>query len=161
MPFLCPTCGTEHDDLPDVEFARPDAFLDLPPDQRLRRTSLTPDLCVIDRTSHFVRAVVEVPVPEDGIVFGFCVWARVSPDDFTVYQNHLESEELWSFPGQLANAIAFYTDKTLDLGVALSVRQGTLRPHVKIEEPSQLASDQLRGISLERAWEIVHFFERG
>jgi hypothetical protein len=79
----CPECGSEHD-LSEMEphFDRPDAYFDIPAEERAARSASGDSHCVIwERADaprrHFLRVVL--PVPVRGALEAFCwgVWVEV------------------------------------------------------------------------------------
>ena len=62
MSYRCPTCGEDHDGIPDIVADRPDHYWAVPASERTERIRLTPDTCVIDRETHYIRGVIEIPL---------------------------------------------------------------------------------------------------
>jgi hypothetical protein len=70
------------------------------------------------------------------------------------------SADIGPFFGWLCTRIAFYQQDTLLLKTFAHFRGGGLRPFIELEPTDHpLAVDQKNGIPLEKAWQIVHFFD--
>ena len=64
-----------------------------------------------------------------------------------------------SFFGWLCTSISYYQDETLSLKTMAHFRGAGLRPRIDLEPSDHpLAVHQQEGITLAKAWEIVHFF---
>jgi hypothetical protein len=159
MPYRCATCGQTHGDLPHIGADKPDPWWDVAEEERDRRIELTSDTCVIDNASYFIRGVVEVPVHGQPEPFGFGVWVSQKKENFFTYLKHFDSADVGPFFGWLCTRIAFYPEDTLHLKTMAHFRGGGLRPAIELEPTDHpLAVDQREGISLARAWEIVHYY---
>ena len=125
----CDTCGEEHD-LSELEpcFDRPDAYFEVPGEERAARTWSADALCVIrgadgapDR--HFLRVALPIPVRGEAAPMCWGVWVEVAAADFASTHERWEDPGQASaapFPGRLANAL---------LGTPPSVGlPGTVRP---------------------------------
>jgi hypothetical protein len=157
MTYRCAICGDEHDDLPDLGMEHPDPYLDVPEDERAARTTFTPDRCKVrdEQGEHyFVRGVILIPVHGREEPFGIGAWVSQSQ---TNYDRYATNEEMAPTFGWLVNRLAHYSETTFLLKARLHFRDPTKRPTIELE-PSEhpLAVEQRDGISLARAWEIVH-----
>ncbi len=74
--YRCASCGQEHDEL-EPGFRRPDAFFAVPQSERAARVRESDDLCVIDGTAHFVRAVAPLNVRGRGEAYQWGLWVKV------------------------------------------------------------------------------------
>ena len=129
--FTCERCGDVHEGLPDFGFDAPIYYHETPETERAERCWLTDDLCVLDDTHYFVRAVLLVRLGQTSESFGWGVWTSLSQ------QNYQRYVELWDaaipegegpYFGWLSNRIPFYPD-TLNLKVAVHLRDaGERRP---------------------------------
>jgi len=161
MSFRCRTCGKTHDELPRLGLDQPDQWFDMAPAQRDARGELTSDTCVIDGEHFFIRGVIEIPVHGEATPFGFTVWVSQKKENFETYVRHFESADIGPFFGWLSNRISFYPD-TLLLKTMAHFHGGGLRPTIHLDPTDHpLAVDQREGISLERAWQIVHHYDPG
>lgn len=159
MSFRCAVCGEMHDELPDVGSDRPDPWWEIPEDERERRIELASDTCVIDDEHFFIRGVIEIPVHDHPRAFGFGVWVSQKRENFMTYLDHWESSEIGPFFGWLCTRIVFYPDETMLLKTRAHFRGGGLRPLIELEPTDHpLAVDQREGITVQKAWEIVHFY---
>lgn len=159
MKYRCTTCGQEHDDLPDIAADKPDHWWGVPERQRRRRVRLTSDTCVIDRKDHFIRGLIEIPVHDYPHRFAFGVWVSQKKENFHTYLKNFDSAEIGPFFGWLCTRIRYYEDDTTALKTMAHFRGGNLRPAIILEPTDHpLAVDQREGITLAKAWEIVHFY---
>lgn len=168
MPYKCSICGKTHDEFPmDIAFARPDAVLRIPKDQRAERVWEMDDLCVVDRRVRFVRGVAFVPVKGGG-KFGWGIWAAVPEDQFNDYLARFNEDlsQESPFRGYAANELGLPEYRDLE-GHPLDVQLGCAdkRPTFRLLESNHLLSiEQHRGIDMHRVHEIVtrclpHLFE--
>jgi hypothetical protein len=162
MGYRCSVCGQVHDDLPHVGFDRPDYAHHVPEAERDERVRLDADFCTIDDTYFFIRGVVEIPVHDHDEGFAFGVWVSQKEENFHRYRTRPDAAGLPPTFGWFSNEIACYDAPTLELKTRVHFRGGALRPAIALEPTDHpLAVDQRQGISLERAWEIVHRFSGG
>jgi hypothetical protein len=161
MSFRCTVCGKVHDELPDIGFDKPDQWWGVPEAERASRIELTSDTCIIDGEDHFIRGVIELPIHGESRQFGFGVWVSQKKENFRTYVKNSDSAEIGPFFGWLCTRIAYYPQDTLQLKTRAHFRTGGLRPRIEVEPTDHpLAVDQREGISLARAWEIVHYYEK-
>ena len=126
--ILCASCGKEHD-LSELEpsFDRPDAYFEVPADDRAARTLNTVGLCAIrgvgtEPNRYFVRVVLPVPVRGEARRFSWGIWTEVSEADFARVGDHWNDPDRASLPpfaGSLANEVPFMPD---DAGPVLGLR---------------------------------------
>jgi hypothetical protein len=159
MSYQCSTCGELHEGLPDIGMDYPDHYWDVPEGERAERVELTSDTCIIDNKDFFIRGVIEIPVHDYPENFGFGVWISQKKENFYTYLENFDSSDIGPFFGWLCSNIAYYTKETLLLKTMAHFRGEGQRPNIEIEPTNHpLAVDQREGISLEKAWEIVHFY---
>lgn len=159
MSYRCYICGQVHDDLPDIGFEMPDYAHHIPREERSERVELTSDTCVVGGEDFFIRGVLEIPVHDSPEPFGIGVWVSQKEANFRRYVEEFDSDAIGPFFGWLSNEIGFYEEPTLSLKTMAHFRGGTLRPSIVLEPTEHpLSVDQRDGISLERAWEIVHHY---
>ena len=160
MSYRCATCGELHHDLPHVGLDRPDHYWSVPEEERDERVELTSDTCIIDNEDFFIRGVIEIPVHDYPEVFGFGAWISLKQENFVNYLENFDSSQIGPFFGWLCTSISYYKDETLSLKTMAHFRGAGLRPRIDLEpsDDHPLAVDQQEGITLEKAWEIVHFF---
>jgi hypothetical protein len=148
-----------HDDLPHMGMDYPDYYFGVPEEERERRVELTSDTCIIDQEDFFIRGVIEIPVQDYPHPFGFGVWVSQKKENFYTYLENSDSEEIGPFFGWLSNNIAYYPENTVSLQTMAHFRSGGLRPRIELEPTDHpLAIDQRNGITMAKAWEIVHFY---
>src|SRR4051794_14645875 len=160
MPgFQCGTCGRIHDHVPrDLGFQRPASYFGVPERERKRRVHLTDDLCTIDRTEHFIRGVLYLPIRRTDEEFGWGVWARIGKADFDRYVCAWKTdteESVPPFAGHLDGGVPPYPD-TDGLHVTVTLRSGGQRPIFTVaSELHPLGLDQRMGITEEKAHSFV------
>lgn len=159
MSYRCATCGELHEGLPDVGMDYPDHYWGVPEGERGSRVEVTSDTCVIDGDNFFIRGVIEIPVHGDPEGFGFGVWVSQKRENFYTYLENFDSAGIGPFFGWLCTSIGYYEDETRLLKTMVHFRGGGRRPRIEVEPTAHpLAVDQREGISMEKAWEIAHFY---
>lgn len=157
MAYECSTCGKSHDDLPHLGADAPDPWFDVAEEDRAKRVVLTSDTCIIDRQHYFIRGVIQIPVPGQPEPFGFGVWVSQKRENFDTYVLNPGSAAIGPFFGWLSTRIAYYPQDTFLLKTMARFRGEGLRPSIELEPTEHpLAVDQREGITLAKAWEIVH-----
>lgn len=161
MPFRCSICGELHDDLPNLGVDKPDQWSGIPEEERSERIHLTSDTCVIDGEDYFIRGVLELPIHDYPQRFGFGVWVSQKRENFMTYVQNPDSSAIGPFFGWLCTRIGYYAEDTLFLKTMAHFHSGGLRPTIELEPTEHpLAVDQRKGITLAKAWEIVHYYEK-
>lgn len=115
------------------------------------------DFATLDGELHFVRALLEVPIPAEDDVFGWGVWVRVSEADVADLATHWVDEAAIgrSYSGRLATQLPAY-GATLDLAGMLTLRSVDQLPTFELHDAEhRLALEQQNGISVERARELA------
>lgn len=159
MSYQCTVCGELHEGLPDIGADKPDYWWNVPDEEREQRVELTPDTCVIDGEEFFIRGIIHIPVHGRREDFGFGVWVSQKEENFHTYVKNFDSADIGPFFGWLSTRLACYDEDTLSLKTMAHFRGGGRRPSIELEPTEHpLAVDQRDGITLERAWEIVHFY---
>jgi len=152
-------CGIEHDDVP-VCFGLEAPWRELVPETEFDgRVDLTPDLCVVDGETFFVRGHIEIPIHDHAESLAFSVWSSISRDSFARMFERWESEDRASdapYFGWLCNSIAVYPN-TVHLKISVRSRPPGLTPLFVLEPTDHpLAVDQRTGISVERWHRLAH-----
>lgn len=159
MSYLCTVCGEKHDDLPYIGIDKPDHWWDVPEEERDQRIELTSDTCIIDNEDFFIRGIIEIPVLDYPNNFGFGAWVSQKRENFFTYLDNFDSGDIGPFFGWLCTKIAYYEEDTLLLKTMAHFQSEGLRPKIELEETNHpLSADQHKGITLDKAWEIVHFY---
>ena len=159
MAFYCRDCEKEHEGLPDLGSEAPDPYLALSKEEREARASYTADRCTITyedgQTDYFIRGVIYIPVHGQEQPFGIGVWVTQSA---TNYERYLDDEdEMEPTFGWLATRLGFYEENTHSLKTRVHFSGGRMRPTIELEPTDHpFAVDQREGITLEKAWKIVH-----
>jgi hypothetical protein len=157
--YTCATCGKEHGDLPDMAADRPDIWWSIPEEERSRRLFLDSDLCVLDNEHFFIRGVIQLPIIGTEKCFGFGAWVSQKRENFQAYIDQPDITTIGPFFGWLSTNFAYYPAGTLNLQTRAHFRGGGVRPTIEVEPTDHpLALDQRNGITLDKAWEIVHFY---
>jgi hypothetical protein len=160
MSYRCSVCDELHDDLPDLGSDRPDMWWGVPEDERDRRIVLTSDTCVIDDQEYFIRGVIKIPIHDEPHPFGIGVWVSQKRENFLQYLESPDSDEIGPFFGWLCTRIQYYPEETLFLKTMAYFQGGSLRPEILVEPTDHpLAIDQHNGITLDKAWQIVHHYQ--
>jgi len=158
MTYKCTHCGETHDDLPDLAADRPDAWWGVPEAERARRVKLSSDHCIIDGDAFYIRGVLDIPIHDYEHPLGFGVWVSQKKENFYNYVKNPETDEIGPFFGWLSTRIKYYEPGTLEIKTMAHFRVGNLRPWIEVEPTDHpLAIAQREGITLDKAWEIVHF----
>jgi hypothetical protein len=159
--YRCATCGELHTGLPDLGSDQPYAYWTVPDEERERRIRLSADTCIIDDREFYIRGVIEIPVHDYPERFGFGVWVSQKKENFYQYVENPDSAEIGPFFGWLSTRIDFYPVDTLLLKTMAHFRSDGLRPYIELEPTDHpLAVDQRKGISVERAWTVVHYYDK-
>ena len=158
--FTCPVCGETHDELPHLSVDAPLPYEAIPADERVRRTSLTSDTCILDDEHYFIRGIIEIPVDAYPEPFGFNVWVSQSRASFEAYvSNPLDGDRASTF-GWLSTELSCYPVSTMLLKTRVHFRGGALRPTIELEPTDHpLALDQRQGISLRMACTMLHHYD--
>lgn len=160
MAYRCSTCGKLHDDLPDLGADKPDQWWAVPAEERAERIKLTSDTCEIDNEHFFIRGVIEIPIHHQDSRFGFGVWVSQKRENFFTYLKNPDTSEIGPFFGWLCTRLTYYEKDIEFLKTIAHFRGGGLRPTIELEPTDHpLAIDQREGISLDKAWEIVHYYQ--
>ncbi|HJR08731.1 MAG TPA: DUF2199 domain-containing protein [Pyrinomonadaceae bacterium] len=162
MSYRCLVCGELHEGLPDVGLDKPDYWWGVPEEERDSRVVLFgADACIIDDEDFFIRGVIEIPIHDYPESFGFGVWVSQKRENFYTYLDNFNSAEIGPFFGWLSTNINYFEEDTLSLKTMAHFRGGQQRPRIELDstEDHPLAVAQRDGISLDKAWEIVHFYQ--
>lgn len=157
--FICETCGERHEGLPtDFGYRLPDEVHALSYLDRYRRTRSNSDLCTLDETRHFLRAVLSVPMPETDEEFAWGVWVEVSAEGHDLYVEKFNqaAEGEPRFAGTIANAVPGY-EAVLGQSVEVQLGKKDQRPtlHFPASSTHALAIEQREGISRKRHHTIL------
>lgn len=159
MDYRCSTCGQVHSGLPDIGASEPYPLLAIPREEWATRVQSTSDTCVIDNEHYFIRGVIDIPLKGTSNRFGFGVWVSQKKENFEQYLANPGSVEIGPYFGWLSTAISYYAEATYLLKTRAHFRGEGVRPYIELEPTEHpLAVDQREGITIEKAWEIVHFY---
>ena len=160
MSYTCSVCGETHEGLPGIGADAPLQYYNVPERERSERIVLTSDTCELDGEHFFIRGVLELPVHDHPENFGFGVWVSLAAENYATYLDNFDSDAVGPFFGWLCTRIDYYAADTLFLKTQVHFRGGGQRPFVELEPTEhELALDQVRGIGLEKAWDIVHRYD--
>jgi hypothetical protein len=157
--WKCLICGAEHNDVP-LCFGIEAPWRAFVPDSEFgKRVELTPDQCVVDAKSFFVRGHIEIPIHGFSETLAFSVWSSLSKQSFVHMTQRWESPDRASDPpyfGWLSTPIAAYQN-TIHLKLSVQSRARGMVPLFTVEPTEhQLSFDQHHGISIERWHELAH-----
>lgn len=161
MSYRCLVCGELHDGLPDISLDRPDYWWGVPEEERDSRVVFVgSDACIIDDEDFFIRGVIEIPIHDYPERFGFGVWVSQKRENFYTYLDNFNSSEIGPFFGWLSTNITYFKEDSLSLKTMAHFRGENLRPSIELDATEHpLAIAQRDGITLDKAWEIVHFYQ--
>jgi hypothetical protein len=166
LGYTCTSCGRYHDEeIRDVRAGLPEEIHRMPEDERARRVviSASGDFASLDDADrHFVRALIELPIPDDGDVFGWGVWVRLERGDLAdVASSWTDEDAVGSeFSGWLATELAAYGG-TEGLPGTLRLRSVDLLPSFHVTDARHpLGFEQHAGIGLERARELAEPYQQ-
>ena len=158
MTYKCATCGETHDGLPDIGYKWPDPYFGVPEDEREQRVYSNTDICRIDDDSFFIRGVLLIPVHDYEHDFGLGVWVSQSEKSFQTYVDNYDTADIGPFFGWLSNTLPFYEEDTWALKTMAHFQGNGQRPLIKLDESDHpLYIDYSKGITLDRAWEMMHW----
>ncbi|WP_045689673.1 DUF2199 domain-containing protein [Hymenobacter sp. AT01-02] len=156
MSYKCACCGQIHEGLPDIGYSAPWPMYTIPEDKRESLVSLKNDTCVINKEEFFIRGVLEIPIIGQEETLGFGVWVSQSEKHFNCYLENPDIDEIGPFFGWLCTEIKVCAP-TLNLKTKAHFQGNGQRPIIELEPTDHpLAVAQREGISLDKAWEIVH-----
>lgn len=155
LTWTCSSCEKIHRGLPALAFSAPAPYYGIPEYERGVRAILTPDTCIIDAETFFVRCVLRVPVAgtREGLEWG--VWSSLSEANFKRYQetfDDLDQSKLGTMPSWFSSQLPGYPS-TLNLRSRIRPSDNGKRPTVELD-PAQdhpLVADLRDGLSVERA----------
>lgn len=128
---------------------------------RLDGDFLSEDFCVMDGKYFFVRAVLEIPIQGQADRFGFGCWSTLSRANFEKYLDGFDDANFadWGpWTGWLCNQLETYIG-TEPEAVFVDPQPGRQRPKLRVANPDHpLATDQEKGISIDRLVEILRFY---
>ena len=157
--YRCTHCEKVHEGLPAISFDAPALYCNLDESERATRAILTDDMCSIDGTHHFVRAVLEIPIIAHVEPLTWGVWGSLSEANFQRYRISFHDDDqskLGPMFSWFASQLPDYPE-TLNLKCNIVPRDDRQRPQIEFapEDDHALAVDKRNGISLERAIEFV------
>jgi hypothetical protein len=156
----CSICGEEHDMLEmEPNYARPDAYFDVPAEEREYLTNFSKDDGRIRNAEdterrHFLRVLISVPIRGEKSDCAWGVWVEVSGADWE------RAYELWDdpkqnreppFPGTLANALRGY-EGTIGLPGRVRLTGPKTAPLFELDAnvDHPIAREQREGVTRER-----------
>lgn len=157
MTYRCPTCGQTHEGLPDLGFQWPDSYFGIPEAEREKRVWGNTDACVIDDQDFFIRGVLFVPIHDQERNLGIGVWVSQKRENFETYMENYDTPSIGPFFGWLGNRLPFYERDTWGLKTMAHFQGKGQRPLIKLEPSDHpLYADHADGVTLDRAWQLVH-----
>lgn len=159
--YQCTCCGQTYDELP-LTFGSnfPDYYFSIPPEERDARIVKQESLCVVDGKHFFHRGKLTIPIINRDQDLIFNVWTSISEDNF------IKRNDLWDnaervnekpYFGWLQTIIPTYGN-TLNLKtIAIENAVGFIPTIQIIEDEHPLTIDQAKGITFDKAMQIVDF----
>ena len=159
MSWKCTVCGREHNDLPTC-FGIEAPWRGLVSESEFaQRVELSPDQCVIDGKTFFVRGHIQIPIHNSPETLAFSVWSSLSEKSFRHMCDRWETPNRAADPpyfGWLCSPISCYPN-TIHLQLAVRSRAPGEVPLFELEPTNHpLSREQREGISIKRWHEIVH-----
>lgn len=157
LGYICAGCGQRHDGLPFSYGAEAPVYwrTELETDER---SSLEPEICIIQAEHYFVRARLVIPVVDAEEDFDWGVWVSLSRNNFERTLDLWESDERENEPsyfGWLSTELPGYPS-TVNLKTHLHSAPVGKRPHIELEPTDHpLAVEQRTGITVARVQEIA------
>ncbi|HEY5790096.1 MAG TPA: DUF2199 domain-containing protein [Gammaproteobacteria bacterium] len=160
MSFTCKVCGEVHEGLPDIGSDRPAIWWDIPGHEREERIRLGADTCEVDGQYFFLRGVIEIPVHDQPECFGIGAWVSQKRENYQLFVADPGASRTRATFGWLNTELGIYGEKTVGIKCRVLFPGGDLRPLIEVEPGSHpLSLEQRHGITLRRAWEIVHHYD--
>lgn len=158
MPYQCSICGETHADLPDIGHQWPDPYFGIPEEERAARVKADADTCCIDDEDFFIRGIILIPIHDRQLQFGLGVWVSQSRENFATYLENFDTPDIGPFFGWLSNSLPYYDEDTWSLKTMAHFQGNGQRPLIDLEPSKhQLYVDYANGISIDRAWTMVHW----
>lgn len=158
LRFRCSCCGDWHDGLPDLAFGAPYYYDQLSAEDKASRASKSDDLCSIDDSDFFIRAVLLIPVIGANASFGWGVWVSLSRQSFQRYVELYDAPDPSSedpYFGWFCNRLPWYPE-TLSLKTSVHLQPYPSRPQILLEPTDHpLSIHQRFGIDLPTLQKIV------
>lgn len=132
----------------------PDFYIGIPESERMKRTLLDTDLCIIDKKHFFIRGCLDIPIIGTQGIFRWLVWASLSEKNFN------RALDLWETSGREAELPYFgwlntnlpHYPETVNLKTNVHTCPVGERPQIELQSTDHpLAVEQRQGISLARA----------
>lgn len=161
MGYTCSVCGEYHDELMlDIRLGLPEDVFALSVEERERTAEQGEDWCILraETPRFFVRALLEIPVPELETYFGYGHWAELDEAGFErirgLWHDPAGADEP-PFAARLANELAPY-EATTGLRVLIRLRDVDLLPTTELVDAAhELVADQRSGITAAQAQELA------
>ena len=159
MSWKCAICGSEHEEAP-LCFGMDAPWRDYVPEAEFaKRVELTPDQCVIDERTFFIRGHIEIPIHGLADPLAFAVWSSLSERSFRHMGERWYAPDRASDPpyfGWLCSSLPVYPE-TLHLKLSVQSRPPGRTPLFTVEPTEHpLSVNQRNGISQERWHQLSH-----
>ena len=155
----CSSCGEEHAfEEMEAAFFYPDAYLEIPENERETRTFVSGDFCILGVERFFVRCVVPIPLVDAPGEYHWGVWAEVDRDTFqTILDTWIDppdQQSLTRLDASIANEIPYYGG-TLGQPAQLQRHIGRWRPSLYAVGDSSLSAEQRAGVPKSKVVEYL------
>jgi hypothetical protein len=159
--YQCSCCGQVYDKLP-LTFGNdfPEYAFSIPTEERGARVEIKESLCVVDDKHFFHRGRLTIPIIGHDQDLVFNVWTSISEDNFFKRNN------LWNNPvrineqpyfGWLQTTVPTYGNMLNLKAIAIENEVGLIPTIKMIEDNHPLTVDQEKGITFDKALQIVDF----
>ena len=157
MNYQCSICGENHDELLGLAFEKPFDANDIPEEEHDQRVQLGSDLCVVDNEHFFIRGVIDIPVHGQDEPFGIGVWVSLKKENFYIYENHFDSDDIGPFFGWLSIDFMFGGESTLLMKTSVHFLGNGECPQIVLDPTEHpLSVAQREGLSLDEVWTLLH-----
>jgi len=126
---------------------------------KLPRSFLNKDFCIIEERDYFVRGVIHLPIVGTAETFCWGVWGTLSKQNFEKLVSLYEDPKRAELPPMfswLSNRLHDYDDDTLNLKMQAHIPEVGLRPIFELEPTDHpLSQEHHHGITPQRVKEIM------
>lgn len=157
--YKCECCDKTYDMPLCFGIDVPAQYYSIPEEERYERIQIDTSWCVMDEEHFFHRGRLTIPIVDNDEDLLFDIWTSISEDNFC------KRMDLWELPervnelpyfGWLNSFIPSYGN-TINLKIIAIEQAPGYIPEIKVtEEDHPLSIDQLQGITMEKAMEIVY-----
>ena len=157
----CHQCGRYHDwNSIEVIFQFPDAYFDIPGEERVTRVKKNNEICIIDDEHYYLRGVLPVPSKVKGRQFyRWGVWIKIDLETYRIIYDNWDVEDqshIKGLRGKLANEISYYGN-TLNKAMRVQPMSKKTRPHYYFTHDPRLKEIQNTRLTARNLMHIYHY----